>query len=84
MPNPVSIFINKVRSFFPMDFQEFVSGYKIQYPKLKTAESKEDGMIYGFFPKETDAQFKYDPSDYILYTDLSQTQVYQIQRKGKK
>jgi len=84
MPNPISIFINKVRKFFPADFQEFVSGFKRQYPKLKTADSSEDGMIYGFLPKDTVAQFKYDPEDYILYTDLSQTQVYQIQRKGKK
>jgi len=80
--NPISIYLNKVHKFFATDFMEFVAGYKKSYPKIKVLQSKDDKMYYGFFPGETTGEFKYDKDDGVLYTDLSQTQVYQFVRKG--
>ena len=78
MADLVSIFLNKVKQFSSVDFEQFVSGFKKKYPKIKTMQSSTDKMIWGFFPKDTDAQFKYDPKELTLYTDLTQTQVYQF------
>lgn len=83
MPAPIGIFLNKVRQFFPSDFEDFTTAFKTHYPKIKTAEA-DDKMVWGYFPGETTAEFKYDPEDYVLHTDLSQTQVYDFVRKAQK
>ena len=82
MPSPISIFLNHVKNFAPADFEQFVAGFKKKYANLKTAQSKEDNMIYGYFPGETTAEFKYDQEHLTLSTDLSATQVWQFVRNS--
>jgi hypothetical protein len=82
--NPISVFLNKVPKFYPTDFKSFVTGFKKEHNKIIVNESSDNGMIYGYYKGDVDAQFKYDPDDMVLHTDLPASKVWSIVRRGSK
>lgn len=82
--NPISVFLNKVPKFYPEDFKSFVSGFKKVNSKIVVNKSDDNGMIYGYYKGDIDAQFKYDPDDMVLYTDFPASKVWTTVRRGTK
>lgn len=82
MPTPISIFINKIKDFDEVQFEEFVSGFKKKHVNIKTMQSKEDKYIYGYYPGDKEAQFRWNPNDKVLETDLKLSDVLRYARNS--